>query len=79
MIDSKMPIFHVAMITYNKLDNMFGPVASFSGIVFVAVGIFLLISLHFTGIFLIISGIFLKFSTNSAIIDHEKKTYQVFK
>jgi hypothetical protein len=56
----------------NKLDKLFGPSFSYTGYVFIAVGI-ITISYSLTSLVLIIPGIFIAFTYTGTIIDTENK------
>ena len=60
------------MITKNKLDKSFGPVASFSGILIFIAG---LIATYFalTGLILVVLGAFIGFTSSSTTIDTKNK------
>lgn len=60
------------MIITNKLGKSFGPVGSFSGMILFVAG-FVLTFFYISGLILVLVGAFVGFSTESALIDPEKK------
>jgi hypothetical protein len=60
------------MIVNNKLGKSFGPVGSFSGVILFVAG-FVLTFFYLSGPVLVLIGAFMGFSTESALIDPEKK------
>ncbi len=60
------------MIKENKLDKSFGPVGTIAGITIFIVGV-ALIFLSLSGLFLIIIGAFVGFSSTSTLIDFDNK------
>jgi len=61
------------MIIKNKLDKLFGPSASFSGLFILIIGIGIVIFQSFVGLILVAIGAFTAFSSTSAYIDLENK------
>ncbi|HNW71302.1 MAG TPA: hypothetical protein PKI01_12920 [Bacteroidales bacterium] len=60
------------MILNNKLGKSFGPVGSFSGVILFVAG-FVLTFFYISGLVLVLVGAFVGFSTESALVDPEKK------
>ena len=60
------------MRTNNKLDKAFGPIGTIAGITIFIVGLYLTYS-SLSGLFLIILGAFVGFTSTSTIIDFDKK------
>jgi len=60
------------MITNNKLDKSFGPVGTIAGITIFIVGL-ALVFFSLAGLFLIILGAFVGFSSTSTILDFDTK------
>ncbi|HCT30388.1 MAG TPA: hypothetical protein DIW31_06575 [Bacteroidales bacterium] len=56
----------------NKLDKSFGPIGTISGVTMFAVGI-ILSFFSLSGIFLIVIGSFVGFSSTSTVIDYDKR------
>jgi len=60
------------VILNNKLGKSFGPVGSFSGVILFVAG-FVLTFFYISGLVLVLVGAFVGFSTESALVDPEKK------
>ncbi|NOU19481.1 MAG: hypothetical protein HOO91_18150 [Bacteroidales bacterium] len=60
------------MTTNNKLDKSFGPIGMVAGITIFVTGI-ILVFFSLSGLFLIILGAFVGFSSTSTLIDFDKK------
>jgi len=60
------------MTTNNKLDKSFGPIGTVAGITIFIVGI-ILVFFSLSGLFLILLGAFVGFSSTSTFIDFDKK------
>ncbi len=60
------------MIQNNKLDKSFGPIGAIAGITLFLVGIILLL-FSLSGLFLILLGAFVGFTSTSTMIDMDKK------
>lgn len=60
------------MITNQKLDKLFGPIGVVAGITLFSAGI-VLVYFSLSGLFLIILGAFVGFTSTSSLIDFEKK------
>jgi len=56
----------------NRLDNSFGPVGTFAGLIMFIAGI-ILTYFYLSSVFLVLIGGFVGFTFSSAIIDYEKK------
>lgn len=60
------------MTTNNKLDKSFGPIGTVAGITIFAAGI-ILVFFSLSGLFLILLGAFVGFSSTGTLIDFDKK------
>jgi hypothetical protein len=60
------------MITNNKLDKVFGPVGTSSGILLFVAGL-ILTWFYFSGLILVVIGAFVGFTYESTLIDDDKK------
>lgn len=60
------------MITNNKLDKSFGPIGTIAGITLFFVGL-ILTYFSLSGLFLILIGVFVGFTSTSSMIDFDKK------
>lgn len=60
------------MITNNKLDKSFGPIGTIAGITLFFVGL-ILTYFSLSGLFLILIGAFVGFTSTSSMIDFDKK------
>lgn len=60
------------MITENKLDRVFGPIGSSAGIPLFVAGL-IITYFSWTGLFLVLIGAFVGFTSTSALVDYEKR------